>query len=171
MGNEQLEDGEFEPMFDDVEPKLGEKPVVIFGSYEWNDGQWMYDWQERCKDNGLNLVADGLAAYDDPDDEALENVADFDGFAFGCPAMGNEQLEDGEFEPMFDDVEPKLGEKPVVIFGSYEWNDGQWMYDWQERCKDNGLNLVADGLAAYDDPDDEALENVKALAKTLVEKL
>ena len=102
---------------------------------------------------------------------SADNVADFDGFAFGCPAMGNEQLEDGEFEPMFDDVEPKLGEKPVVIFGSYEWNDGQWMYDWQERCKDNGLNLVADGLAAYDDPDDEALENVKALAKTLVEKL
>ena len=100
-----------------------------------------------------------------------DNIADFDGFAFGCPAMGNEQLEDGEFEPMFEEVENDLENKPTVIFGSYEWNDGQWMYDWQERCKDDGINLAADGLIAYDDPDDEALDQVRALAKSLLEKI
>ncbi|WP_130819537.1 flavodoxin [Anaerococcus vaginimassiliensis] len=100
-----------------------------------------------------------------------DNLGDFDGFAFGCPAMGNEALEDGEFEPMFEEVETKLEDKPVAIFGSYEWNDGEWMDIWQDRCKDNGINLAADGVIAYDDPDDEALDRVRALADSLVEKI
>ena len=29
-------------------------------------------------------------------------LGDFDAAAFGCPAMGAEELEDGEFAPMFD---------------------------------------------------------------------
>ena len=29
-------------------------------------------------------------------------VANYDAIAFGCPAMGNEELEDSEFQPMFD---------------------------------------------------------------------
>ncbi len=54
---------------------------------------------------------------------------------------------------------------------SQQWNDGQWMYDWQERAKDSGINLAADGLIAYDNPDEEALESVRNLAKTLLEKI
>ena len=33
----------------------------------------------------------------------------YDAVAFGCPAMGAEELEDSEFEPMFSDCEGKLG--------------------------------------------------------------
>ena len=32
-------------------------------------------------------------------------VAEFDGIAFGCPAMGAENLEESEFEPMFTDCD------------------------------------------------------------------
>lgn len=35
----------------------------------------------------------------------------YDAVAFGCPAMGAEELEDSEFEPMFSDCEGKLGRK------------------------------------------------------------
>lgn len=100
-------------------------------------------------------------------------VADYDAFAFGCPAMGAEELEESEFEPMFDSVESSLEEsqKPLVIFGSYEWADGEWMEKWQERCEEKNLNLVTDGLKAYDNPDDEALEACRELAKKLVESL
>ena len=38
----------------------------------------------------------------------------YDAVAFGCPAMGAEVLEEGEFQPMFDSVEGKLGEKRLV---------------------------------------------------------
>ncbi|MDO4595061.1 MAG: flavodoxin [Tissierellia bacterium] len=98
-------------------------------------------------------------------------VNDYDGFAFGCPAMGSEELEDSEFEPMFEDVENELSSKPTMIFGSYEWADGEWIETWQERCEDDGINLVDDGVKAYDDPDDEALEKVRNVADKLAEAL
>ena len=52
-------------------------------------------------------------------------IASFDGFAFGCPSMGAEQLEDSEFEPMFDACKSSLAGKPVALFGSYGWGDGE----------------------------------------------
>ena len=35
-------------------------------------------------------------------------VAEYDAIAFGCPAMGDEVLEDTEFEPMFDGCKDAL---------------------------------------------------------------
>lgn len=104
-------------------------------------------------------------------DFGKDQVEEYDAFAFGCPAMGSEELEDSEFEPMFEEVETELGNKPTVLFGSYEWAEGEWMSNWQERCEDKDINLVADGLIAYDNPDDEALESCKELAKKLAESL
>lgn len=101
----------------------------------------------------------------------ISTLANYDEFAFGCPAMGNEELEEAEFEPMFESVEDKLDNKPVAIFGSYEWNDGQWMLDWQERCNDDNINLVADGLAAYGNPEDDDIKACYNLADSLSSKL
>ena len=42
----------------------------------------------------------------------------YDAVAFGCPAMGAEELEDSEFEPMFSDCEGKLGGKKIALFGT-----------------------------------------------------
>lgn len=107
----------------------------------------------------------------DPNSFTKDLIEEFDGFAFGCPAMGNEELEDSEFEPMFASVENDLAGKPVVIFGSYEWNDGEWMRTWQERCENDNINLASEGLAAYDYPDDEAIDACKDLADDLLAKL
>lgn len=38
-------------------------------------------------------------------------VTNYDGIAFGCPSMGAEVLEEGEFQPMWDSVVGKLGGK------------------------------------------------------------
>ena len=43
----------------------------------------------------------------------------YDAVAFGCPAMGAEELEDTEFEPMFNACESKLSGKKIALFGSY----------------------------------------------------
>lgn len=80
---------------------------------------------------------------------------EYDAYAFGCPAMGDEELEDTEFLPMYDEVEPLLGNRKVVLFGSYEWNDGEWMELWEQRAEEAGANVV-DTVIAYDYPDDEA---------------
>ena len=95
-------------------------------------------------------------------------AAGYDGLALGCPAMGDEVLEEGAFEPFFSELEGMLAGKPVALFGSYGWGDGQWMRDWQERCTAAGAQLVGgEGVMANDAPDESALEACRALGKAL----
>lgn len=96
------------------------------------------------------------------------NMVDgFDAIAFGCPAMGAEQLEDYEFEPMFNACKSKLKEKNIALFGSYDWGNGEWMRNWEEACKSSGANLVSEGLICHETPDDEAIENCKLLGEAI----
>lgn len=88
-------------------------------------------------------------------------------FAFGCPSMGAEQLEESEFEPMFSSVEDKLAGKNIALFGSYGWGDGQWMRDWEERCVSAGAKLVCVSVICNSTPDDEATVNCNALGAAL----
>ncbi len=91
----------------------------------------------------------------------------YDAVAFGCPAMGSESLEDEVFEPMFNALLPHLEGKPVGLFGSYGWGDGEWMEDWAEVTKDAGAVLVTDPVIALDTPEEEALEAAFSLGTTL----
>ena len=94
-------------------------------------------------------------------------AAEFDAIAFGCPAMGAEELDDTEFEPMFSEVESSIAHKKIALFGSYGWGDGQWMRDWVDRCKQSGLNLINEGLMAIEAPNDADLANCRALGASL----
>ena len=51
----------------------------------------------------------------------VTGVSDYDAVALGCPAMGAEELEDSEFLPMLEGIEPALPGKKVALFGSYGW--------------------------------------------------
>lgn len=101
------------------------------------------------------------------DDFGADKVDAYDAIAFGCPAMGDEVLEESEFEPMFSACEPKLGGKKIALFGSYGWGDGEWMRNWEETCKTAGANLACDSVICCDAPDDEAQEACKALGAAL----
>ena len=92
---------------------------------------------------------------------------EFDAVAFGCPAMGAEELEDGEFAPMFETCESKLSGKKIALFGSYGWGDGEWMRSWEKDCADAGVNLVCDSVICCEAPDDTALDALRAMGKTL----
>ncbi len=92
----------------------------------------------------------------------------YDAVAFGCPAMGAEELEDSEFQPMYDAVKGGLGGKAVGLFGSYGWGGGEWMRIWEEDAKASGLALVGDGVACEGEPDENALASCKALGAALV---
>ena len=100
-------------------------------------------------------------------DFSADMVNDFVAIAFGCPAMGDEVLEEDEFQPMFDAVLPALNGKKVALFGSYGWGDGQWMRDWEETCKAAGVELACDSVIANESPDDEAVSACKALGAAL----
>ena len=94
---------------------------------------------------------------------------EFDAVAFGCPAMGAEELEDGEFAPMFETCESKLSGKKIALFGSYGWGDGEWMRTWEEDCASAGIRLAADSVTCCEAPDDEALSACQTLGKKLAE--
>ncbi len=100
-------------------------------------------------------------------DFSPEMMDAYDAVAFGCPAMGDETLEEDEFEPMFSACEPKLNGKKIVIFGSYGWGDGQWIRDWSDRCAAAGAVMAADYLMINDAPDEDGKEACRALGKAL----
>ncbi len=96
-----------------------------------------------------------------------DKLSEFDAVAFGCPAMGAEELEESEFEPMFSELESSLNGKKIALFGSYGWGDGEWMRSWEERCKTAGANLVSDFVICNEAPDDEAIRACKKLGSDL----
>ena len=96
-----------------------------------------------------------------------DKINDYESLAFGCPSMGSEQLEDTEFEPMFDECKSSLSGKSIALFGSYGWGNGEWMETWEDDCRSVGANLVCDSVICNDAPDDEALEKCKSLGKAL----
>ena len=65
----------------------------------------------------------------------ISSAGDYTGFALGCPAMGAEQLEESEFEPMYQNLRGSLSGKPVGLFGSYGWGDGEWIRTWAEDAE------------------------------------
>lgn len=98
------------------------------------------------------------------------DAAGYEALALGCPAMGGEVLEESEFEPFFTELESKLSGKKVALFGSYDWGDGQWMRDWQERTALAGADIVSgEGLMLNETPDSTGLEQCRELGKLLAE--
>mgnify|MGYP001163254221 CR=1 FL=1 len=64
-------------------------------------------------------------------EEAL--IEDADVYCVGCPAYGVEDLEIYSLRPYYESLKPYLKEKPVVLFGSYDWGGGEWMEKWVEE--------------------------------------
>ena len=71
----------------------------------------------------------------------------------GCPAMGDEVLEESEFEPFIEEISSKISGKKVALFGSYGWGDGQWMRDFEERMINYGCTIIDSPLIIQNDPD------------------
>ncbi|QHK18157.1 flavodoxin [Methanomassiliicoccaceae archaeon DOK] len=107
--------------------------------------------------------AGGSAEIITADNFGPDRVSAYDAIAFGCPAMGDEILEEDIFEPMFTAVEGLLFGKKVGIFGSYDWGDGQWMRDWADRCRAAGADLANDGVIANLYPNDTEAEDCRKL--------
>lgn len=94
-----------------------------------------------------------------------EAIDEASGVALGCPAMGAEVLSD-EMAAFVTIV--NIQDKPLVLFGSYDWGDGEWMEDWEIVMKKNGANIKAKGLIVHTEPSNEDLEDCKALGKQLI---
>lgn len=115
-----------------------------------------------------NAVAEGAGATAVQVSSFNGDVSEYDALALGCPAMGAEELEDGEFEPFFSGIEGKISGKKIALFGSYDWGDGKWMRLWADRVTAAGAEVVGgEGLICNNTPDDEALNKCRELGKQL----
>ncbi len=137
------------------------KIAVVYWSGTGNTQAMADAVAEGAKGAGAEVTVFGASEFN------ASKVAEFDAIAFGCPAMGSEVLEEAEFDPMFTEVETALSGKKIALFGSYGWGDGQWMRDWEDRCKAAGAVLVTDSVMANNAPGDDEIAGCKALGVSL----
>ncbi|MDO4766136.1 MAG: flavodoxin [Eubacteriales bacterium] len=134
---------------------------VIYWSGTGNTETMANAVAEGIQENGNEAKVLAVGAASVADVEAAEAIA------FGCPSMGDEVLEEDEMEPFIESIANVVKGKRVVLFGSYDWGDGQWMRDWQERMQGYGAEVVKDGLIANLEPDADAIAACKELGKAL----
>ena len=138
------------------------KVAIVYWSGTGNTEQMAQAVAEGVKNAGGEADVLTCAEFDSA------KLADYGAVAFGCPAMGAEQLEESEFEPMFAGLEGSLNGKKVALFGSYGWGDGQWMRDWCERVKEDGAQLFSEeGLICNETPDDDTQAACRKLGADL----
>ena len=139
-----------------------DKVFIVFWTMTGNTGAMANGIAEGVKAAGKEPV---LLS---PSEANIEDLKGLPAFAMGCPAMGAEVLEEAEMEPFVAEVEGIVKGKQVALFGSYGWGDGEWMRDWEARMQSAGATLInGEGLMAHETPDEDALEECKALGKTL----
>ena len=135
------------------------KVAVVYWSQTGNTEAMAAKVAEGAKSAGAEVDLLTVAEFSSPDG--------YDAIAFGCPAMGSEELETDEFEPAYNAAVGSLSGKKVGLFGSYGWGDGEWMRSWQDSARSAGLNLVSDGVIANEAPDDQACAACIALGQAL----
>ena len=137
------------------------KVAVVYWSGTGNTEAMANEVVAGAKDKGAEVSVFTASDF------SAGKVAEFNAIAFGCPAMGDEVLEESEFDPMFAEVEGALSGKKIALFGSYGWGDGQWMRDWEERCRNAGAELVTDSVTANDAPGDDESKQCRDLGAAL----
>ena len=137
------------------------KIAVVYFSSTGNTEDMANAVADGAKEKGLDVTMYTSAEFN------ADMMDDFDAIAFGCPAMGDEVLEEDEFQPMFDACEPKLSGKKIALFGSYGWGDCEWMQNWEETCKNAGAVLACDCVTCQETPDDDGIAACKALGAAL----
>ena len=120
-------------------------------------------------------VAEGMtaagaeAALLTPDQVQPGDLNTYGAIAFGCPAMGDETLEEMDFEPMFSACKGRLAGKSVGLFGSYGWGSGDWMRTWEKDCDESNIGLTVPSVICCEAPDETALEACRVLGRKLAE--
>lgn len=113
------------------------KSVIIYWSMTGNTQAMAEAIATELGDTEIKVVSE--ASPSDIQDSSL--------VILGCPAMGDEVLEEMEFQPFFDGILSDLSGKNVALFGSFGWGDGQWMRDWETAVSDVNATLVASWIA------------------------
>ena len=137
------------------------KVAVIYASTTGNTEAMANAINEQVKAGGAETI---FGTADSADAQAVLGA---DVLLLGSPAMGDEVLEDS-VEEFFGKIEGSLSGKKVALFGSYDWGDGQWLRDWEDRVKSCGGSITAESLKVHLTPDEAAVAECKAWASKAI---
>ncbi|MFR6436935.1 MAG: flavodoxin, partial [Peptoniphilaceae bacterium] len=65
-------------------------------------------------------------------------------------------------------VNPLLKGKYVLLFGSYDWADGEWMETWEDEVRGLGPAYVAT-VICKGEPDEDGVKECQESARALCE--
>lgn len=120
-----------------------------------------------------NLICEGAAAagadvtVKEVSSASVGDIESADVTVLGCPSMGDEILEEDEFEPFMSSVTNTLSGKKLGLFGSYDWGDGEWMRNWESDVKKAGANLLKEGLIVNLTPSGADVDKCRDFGKEL----
>lgn len=96
-----------------------------------------------------------------------EEITKYDAVALGSPSMDNNRIEQQEMEPFIKEIRliaPK--DYPVVLFGSYGWDNGKFLEDWIVRMQEEKFSVIG-SLAVKEAPTAEELQKAEQLGRLL----
>ena len=82
------------------------KVAIVYWSGTGNTLAMANEIADELKNSDLEAEVINCSSFSEGD------VANYDGFAFGCPAMGSEELEEGEYNTLNGYIINQLGEIP-----------------------------------------------------------
>lgn len=139
------------------------KMNVIYWSASGNTQAMAEELARAARDAGADVQISNVR------DASVQDALHADVLALGCPAMDAEVIEIEEMDPFVTDLERAgLSGKKLILFGSYDWGDGEWMRNWQSRMTSAGAVLVTTDLIAHNAPDEDVFAMLNSVAKKAV---
>lgn len=134
------------------------KVAIVYASTTGNTEAMANAINEAVNSTGSEVV------FGTADSADAGSVSSCDVILLGSPAMGDEVLEDS-MEAFYTGIESSLAGKKVGLFGSYDWGDGQWLRDWEDRVKTAG-GSVLDNLMVHLTPEADDIARCQEWAKS-----
>lgn len=114
---------------------------------------------------GAGTVHRHISEISDPSADA--DLPEADVVAIGCPALGDEGIDEVAVAPFMTKARDVLKGKKIALFGSYGWGGGAWLKKWAETLRADGLDVLDDVMAAREAPDAEASKKCVEFGKKL----
>ncbi|MFT5874962.1 MAG: flavodoxin short chain [Clostridium sp.] len=97
----------------------------------------------------------------------VEDVTNADVVAFGSPSMDNNRIDQQEMQPFIEKFKLiPVNNKTTALFGSYGWDNGEFMSKWKTLMKDYQFNVIQ-SLTVNEAPTSEQLVEAEEMGKKL----
>ncbi|WP_186429859.1 flavodoxin [Clostridium sp. BSD9I1] len=139
------------------------KIAVIYWSYSGNVEVLADNIAKGAKEAGAEVLIKHV------DYAKVEDVLEADVVAFGSPSMDNNRVEQEEMAPFIHEFKLlPVNKKPVVLFGSYGWDNGEFLNSWEAQMKDYDFNII-EKFAVKEAPSEEQIQKAVEIGKRMAE--